>query len=120
MNGPMAPTGSMTTISFKLLLNRWDDDTVSSPFSNDRIKAPFKGADFKNTPSTDVVVTSVRDEFEQCRELLLPVLFFLNDDEAVFLRQTWGMPTYQETVTTVEGGYGAFGAVTVFSSWLNP
>jgi hypothetical protein len=28
--------------------------------------------------------------------------------------------TYQETVTTVEGGYGAFGAVTVFSSWLNP
>ena len=28
--------------------------------------------------------------------------------------------TYQETVTTVEGGYGAFGAVTVFNSWLNP
>jgi len=28
--------------------------------------------------------------------------------------------TYQETVTTVEGGYGTFGAVTVFSSWLNP
>jgi len=22
-------------------------------------------------------------------------------------------------VTTVEGGYGTFGAVTVFSSWLN-
>ena len=28
--------------------------------------------------------------------------------------------TYQETVTTVEGGYGTFGAVTVFRSWLNP
>ena len=27
--------------------------------------------------------------------------------------------TYQEMVTTVEGGYGTFGAVTVFSSWLN-
>ena len=27
--------------------------------------------------------------------------------------------TYQEMVTTEEGGYGTFGAVTVFSSWLN-
>ena len=27
--------------------------------------------------------------------------------------------TYQEMVTTVEGGYGTFGAVTVFSAWLN-